>query len=235
MTDPVYRLESVSRRYDGKVVLAIPSLSLFEGRLYLLAGPNGAGKSTLLSILAFLLPPSEGRVFYRGRRIDPGSSNSVRVRREVTLLHQAPYLFDDTVFGNIAFGLSARGIRGEELRRRVARALDTVGLGGFERRNARLLSGGESQRIAMARALALSPRILLLDEPLAGVDRETADLLRDVIAALPRNGTTVMMATHGDEAFAAAEREILRMENGRIEGFPQPEPGRTNPPGRSAT
>lgn len=213
---PIYRLESVTRRYDGKVALTIPSLTLFEGHLYLLAGPNGAGKSTLLSILAFLLSPSGGEVFYCGVKVDAGTSDAFRVRREVTLLHQSPYLFDDTVFGNIAFGLSAREIRGDDLRRKVARALETVGLGGFERRNARLLSGGEAQRVAMARALALSSRVLLLDEPLANVDRETADLLWNVITALPRTGTTVMMATHGDAHLAGSDREILRIENGRI-------------------
>ena len=231
---PIYRLESVTHRYGGMVALDIPSLSLFEGSLYLLAGPNGAGKSTLLSVLAFLLPPSEGAVFYRGGKVDAGTSDAVRVRREITLLHQSPYLFDDTVFGNVAFGLSARGIRGNDLRRKVARALDTVGLGGFERRNARLLSGGEAQRIAMARALALSPRILLLDEPMAGVDRETAEWLRDVIVGLPGTGTTVVMATHGEESLAGPEWRILRMENGRMAGLRQPEPGRTNLYGRSA-
>lgn len=232
---PIYRLESVTHRYDGKVALTVPSLSLFEGRLYLLTGPNGAGKSTLLSILAFLLPPSGGGIFYREVKIDAGTSGAVRVRREVTLLHQSPYLFDDTVFGNIAFGLSARGVRGDDLRRKVARALDTVGLEGFERRNARLLSAGESQRVAMARALALSPRVLLLDEPLANVDRETADLLRDVIAVLPRSGTTVMMASHGDADLAGSEREILRIENGRIEKAPHPDPDRATPTSRSVT
>lgn len=232
---PIYRLESVTRRYDGKVALTIPSLALSEGRLYLLAGPNGAGKSTLLSILAFLLTPSGGGIFYRGAKVDAGTPGAFRARREVTLLHQSPYLFDDTVFGNIAFGLSARGIHGDDLRRRTAGALDAVGLRGFELRSARLLSVGEAQRVAMARALALSPRVLLLDEPLASVDRETADLLRHVIAALPRTGTTVMMATHGDVHFAGAEREILRIENGRIEGSPQPVPDRTYPTIRSMT
>lgn len=226
MMKPIYLLDSVTHRYDGKPALTIPSLSLYEGCLYQLEGPNGAGKSTLLAILAFLLPPSGGKVLYRGGRVDAGSSDAFRVRREVTLLHQTPYLFDDTVYGNIAFGLSARGLRGDGLRRKVAGSLDTVGLKGFERRHARHLSAGEAQRVAMARALALSPRVLLLDEPMTSVDRETSDLLRDVITALPRTGTTVMMATHGDVHAVGSEREILRIENGRIEG--SPEPDRTN-------
>lgn len=219
MMEAIYRLESVTRRYDGKVALAIPSLSLFEGRLYLLAGPNGAGKSTLLSILSFLLPPSEGGIFYRETKIVAGTSDAFRARREVTLLQQSPYLFDDTVFGNIAFGLAVRGARGDELRRQVDRALDTVGLCGFEQRRARHLSGGEAQRVAMARALALSPKVLLLDEPLAGVDRETATLLRCLITELPRNGTTVIMAAHGDTHMNGTELEILHIEHGRIQSI----------------
>lgn len=229
MRDPIYRLESVTRRYDGKVALTIPSLALFEGRLYLLAGPNGAGKSTLLSILAFLLLPSEGGVYYRGVKVAAGTSSAVRVRREVTLLHQSPYLFDDTVFGNVAFGLAARGIRGEDLRRSVGRSLETVGLGGFERRKARALSRGEAQRVAMARVLALSPKVLLLDEPLANVDRETADLLQDVIASLPRAGTTVFLATHGPAHPAWSGSDLLRISNGRMEPSPQPVHELANP------
>jgi len=232
---PVYRLDSVTRRYDGQVALTVPALALFEGQLYLLDGPNGAGKSTLLAILAFLLPPSGGDVFFRGEKIQPGTASVFRARREVTLLHQSPYLFDDTVFGNIAFGLSVRGIRGEELRSRVALSLDTVGLEGFERRNARLLSVGEAQRVAMARALALSPRVLLLDEPMASVDRETSELLWDVIAGLPRAGTTVVMATHGAADGAGNERVTLRIDRGAIREWPQPSSESANPNHRSMT
>ncbi len=223
MKDPVFRLESVTHRYDGKVALTIPSLSLCGGRLHLVTGPNGAGKSTLLSILAFLLSPSVGEIHYHGEKIDARGPGAVRARREVTLLHQIPFLFDGTVFGNIAFGLLTRGVRGEELRNRVALALEQVGLGGFERRSARRLSVGETQRVAMARALTLSPRVLLLDEPLANVDRETAELLRKVIDGLPGAGTTVVMATHGEVEEAGSDREILRLDRGTMRYQLQPE------------
>lgn len=221
--DPLFRLESVTHRYDGKVALTIPSLSLCGGRLHLVTGPNGAGKSTLLSILAFLLSPSVGEIHYHGEKIDARGPGAVRARREVTLLHQIPFLFDGTVFGNIAFGLLTRGVRGEELRNRVALALEQVGLGGFERRSARRLSVGETQRVAMARALTLSPRVLLLDEPLANVDRETAELLRKVIDGLPGAGTTVVMATHGEVEEAGSDREILRLDRGTMRYQLQPE------------
>ncbi|GAB4368214.1 MAG: ABC transporter ATP-binding protein [Deltaproteobacteria bacterium] len=233
--EPVYRLDSVVHRYDGKVALRAPSLSLYPERLYLVAGPNGAGKSTFLSLLSFLQSPSAGEIRYRGGRIDARGAEAVRARREVTLVQQSPYLFDDTVFGNIAFGLSARGIRGDELRRRVADALDLVDLCGFERRNARLLSVGEAQRVAMARALALSPKVLLLDEPLAAVDRETADLLWTVIGGLPGSGTTVVMATHGEVEVAGSERELLRIERGMIRECLRPATVPAKPVTRSAT
>ncbi|HBO70324.1 MAG TPA: ABC transporter ATP-binding protein [Deltaproteobacteria bacterium] len=229
MSPPLYRLESVMRRYNGVVALEIPDLSIAEGRSYILAGQNGAGKSTLLSLLALLLPPSEGTLYYRGEKVFAGTPHAFRVRREVTLLHQSPYLFDDTVFGNLVFGLAARGIRGEDLRRSAGRSLETVGLAGFERRKARGLSGGEAQRVAMARALALSPKVLLLDEPLANVDRETADVLQDVIASLPRAGTTVILATHGPSHPAWSGSELLRIANGRIDPPPQPGPEPANP------
>lgn len=235
MIAPVYRLDSVLHRYDGKVALNVPALSLYPERLYLIAGPNGAGKSTFLSLLSFLQSPSAGEIRYRGRRIEAGSPEAVRNRREVTLLHQSPYLFADTVFGNIAFGLSARGIRGEELRRRVADALDLVNLDGFERRNARHLSVGEAQRVAVARALALSPKVLLLDEPLAAVDRETADLLWKVIGALPGTGTTVVMASHGEVDVAGTDREILRIERGTIREGSHPAIEPAHPTRRNAT
>src|SRR3972149_6047591 len=97
------------RRYDGVVALEIPALSIAEGRSYILAGQNGAGKSPLLSLLACLPPPSEGTLYYRGEKVFAGTPHAFRVRREVTLLHQSPYLFDDTVFGNLVFGLPPGG------------------------------------------------------------------------------------------------------------------------------
>ncbi|HEY6008301.1 MAG TPA: ABC transporter ATP-binding protein, partial [Geobacteraceae bacterium] len=123
----------------------------------------------------------------------------LRLRREVTLLHQAPYLFNTSVRGNIVFGLKARGVTGPEQRRRVEEALELVGLAAFLKRKARELSGGEAQRVALARALALRPKVLLLDEPLANVDRASAELLEEVILSLPARGTSVIISTHDPE------------------------------------
>ena len=211
----MYRLQSIRKCYGSNVALDIEELTIAEGRLYTLTGANGAGKSTLLSILAFLAPPTSGEIFYAGKRVDWDHGSVEEYRRKVTLLHQSPYLFGGSVRDNVAFGLKVRGIPGEEQRRIVDRALDGVGLQGFRDRKARELSGGEAQRVAMARALALKPEVLLLDEPLANIDRETTGLLETVIASLPAQGTTVIMTTHDPDHPGRLNGESIFLEGGR--------------------
>ncbi|HSL99530.1 MAG TPA: ATP-binding cassette domain-containing protein [Candidatus Limnocylindria bacterium] len=215
---PLYTLSSVTKRYNGSVALDIPALAIFEGTTYLLAGPNGSGKSTLLNILAFLAAPSSGTIEYAGREVDGKQSTLGRLRNEVTLLHQSPYLFDETVFANIAFGLRIRGIKGPPQRQRVEDSLAMVGLSGFGPRKAKALSGGESQRVALARALALSPRVLLLDEPFGNVDKETAGMLHGVIASLPGKGTTVVMATHDTSPQTLLKSQVIGLAEGKLTG-----------------
>jgi tungstate transport system ATP-binding protein len=211
----MYRLQSIRKRYGSNVALDIEELTIAEGRLYTLTGANGAGKSTLLSILAFLAPPTSGEIFYAGKRVDWDHGSVEEYRRRVTLLHQSPYLFGGSVYDNVSFGLKVRGIQGEEQRRIVDRALDGVDLQGFGDRKARELSGGEAQRVAMARALALKPEVLLLDEPLANIDRETTGLLETVIASLPAQGTTVVMTTHDPDHPGRLNGETIFLEGGR--------------------
>ena len=211
----MYRLQSIRVRYGSNVALDVEELTIVEGRLYTLTGANGAGKSTLLSLLAFLSPPTSGEIFYAGVRVDWDHGSVEEYRRKVTLLHQSPYLFGGSVHDNVAFGLKVRGIPGEEQRRIVDRALEGVGLQGFRDRKARELSGGEAQRVAMARALALEPEVLLLDEPLANIDRETAGLLETVIASLPAQGTTVVMTTHDPDHPGRLNGESIHLEGGR--------------------
>jgi len=211
----MYRLQSIRKRYGSNIALDVEELTIAEGRLYTLTGANGAGKSTLLSILAFLTPPTSGEIFYAGNRVDWNHGSVEEYRRKVTLLHQSPYLFGGSVHDNVAFGLKIRGIPGAEQRRIVDRALDGVGLQGFRDRKARELSGGEAQRVAMARALALNPEVLLLDEPLANIDRGTAGLLETVIASLPARGTTVVMTTHDPDHPGRLNGESIHLEGGR--------------------
>lgn len=214
-------MDSIRKCYGSNVALDIDELTIGEGRLYTLTGANGAGKSTLLNLLAFLSPPTSGEIFYSGKRVDWNHGTVEEHRRKVTLLHQSPYLFGGTVHDNVAFGLKARGIQGEAQRRRVDKALDGVGLQGFRDRKARELSGGEAQRVAMARALALEPEVLLLDEPLANIDQETAGSLETVIASLPARGTTVVLITHDPDQPARLNGESILLEGGKV-AIPRP-------------
>src|SRR5512140_2858784 len=217
----MYRLDSIRKCYGSNVALDIEGLTIAEGRLYTLTGANGAGKSTLLNVLAFLEPPTSGEIFYAGKRVDWDPGSTEECRRKVTLLHHSPYLFGGTVHDNVAFGLKARGIHGEEQQRRVDKALADVGLQGFRDRKARELSGGEAQRVAMARALVLDPEVLLLDEPLANIDRETTGLLETVIASLPARGTTVVLTTHDPEQPGRLRGESIVLEGGKV-ALPHP-------------
>ncbi len=211
---PLYRLEAVRVTYGDTPALAVPALEIPEGRVTVLTGPNGSGKSTLLSLLAFLVPPSSGILRYDGVPVRWRERDLVRLRREAVLMHQSPYLFDESVAGNVGYGLAVRGVRGPERDRRVADSLAAVGLAGFGRRSARELSGGEAQRVAMARVLALSPRVLLLDEPLANVDRETAELIGGLVASLADRGITAVVATHDAAQAGRIATAVVRLDRG---------------------
>lgn len=221
-----FKLTSIQKRYGPKVALELDELTLWPGRLYTLTGPNGSGKSTLLNILALLTKPERGEVVFAGQRITWNKAELTLLRKRITLLHQSPYLFAGAVFGNVAFGLKVRRMAAADLRRSVSAALGTVGLDGFEQRNVRQLSGGEVRRVALARALVLKPDILLLDEPLANLDEESAKVLESLIVSLPAQGTTVVMATHDLEQAERMKSNEIRLLDGRVQPAlgNQPEP-----------
>ncbi len=191
-------------------------LELHPGGIYTLSGPNGAGKSTLLHILALLTPPTRGKIVFTGAPVIWNGRSLARQRASVTLVHQSPFLFDGSVYQNVAFGLKVRGIRGREQHRRVEKALAAVGLTGFEHRLARELSGGEAQRVAVARALAIEPQVLLLDEPTANIDRPHIAAFEQLIASLPQQGTLVVIATHDPGQATRLGSQQLQMLDGRL-------------------
>jgi tungstate transport system ATP-binding protein len=197
--ETLFSLSEVSFAYDVRPVLRLKQLEFAEGEIHVVAGDNGSGKTTLLKLLNGLLQPQSGRVLYRGRPLD--AEGLASLRRDSVLVHQDPYLFDGTVYHNLAFGLRIRRVPLARLRERVEKALEEVGLWGFARRRARGLSGGEKQRVAIARALVLAPRVLLLDEPTANVDSGSLALLEAVIARQGAQGTTVILSSH-NQAFA---------------------------------
>jgi len=199
----------------GDFCLAIDHLEVERGQIYLLEGTNGAGKSTFLHLLALLLIPSAGTIAFAGEEVREEAQRQ-RLRRRITLVEQQPYLFATSVYQNLAFGLRLRDVRGELQDRRIRKALETVGLAGFEERHVRTLSGGESRRVALARAMVLRPQLLLLDEPTAGLDREVLPLFEDCLATLPEQGTTVVLASHDGDQSRRLAGSVLTLEQGRL-------------------
>jgi tungstate transport system ATP-binding protein len=212
----IYLLEEVTRCFGSFKVLDIASLKLEEGGIHALVGPNGAGKTTLLKLLALLEEPSSGRILYRMKEVRPAST-PLAIKREITMVSQNPVMFSTTVFSNVAYGLRFRGVRGAEKRERVEEALRVVGLEHLRRRRAGRLSSGESQRVAMARALAVRPRVLLLDEPTANVDPMNAEMIENLIRRLrEEERTTVILSTHNlSQAYRLAD-SVITMLGGRV-------------------
>ena len=190
-----YEMLDVTATREGRVVVDVPRLSIARGQVVAITGPNGAGKTTILDVMGFLVPPGNGLLRFFGEPVSPSHLHTLR--RRVGYLLQNPYLFDTSVLGNVEWGLKIRGIRGQKLQRRVVAALERAGLANLTRRSARRLSGGEVQRVALARLLALSPEVILLDEPTVYLDAESAQTIERVVREEQRErNTTVVMATH---------------------------------------
>jgi len=203
-------------------VLALDSIDLAvaAGEFVSIVGPSGCGKSTLLYILGGFVAPSSGRLEADGRPIvKPGIDRGI-VFQDYALF---PWL---TVYENIAYGLQMQGRKPEEEREIVARYIDLIGLGGFEQRFPRELSGGMKQRVALARTFAYGPEILLLDEPFGALDSQTRELMQDELLRLWRStGKTILMVTHDvQEAVYLSTRVcVMSRRPGRIvQEFPVP-------------
>ncbi|ORJ60449.1 ATP-binding cassette domain-containing protein [Geothermobacter hydrogeniphilus] len=210
--DDLLRLRDVVFRRDN-FTLRVNTLDLQAGGRYLLTGPNGAGKSTLLQLLAQLLVPQQGELWFAGEPVT-GPRQRQQLRRQITLVEQSPFLFNGTVYQNLAFGLRLRDIKGDLQRRRIERALAAVGLEGFESRHSDNLSGGEVQRVALARALVLRPRLLLLDEASAGLDTEALPMFEKLITDLSDKGVTVVLAGHDQQQPRRLKTRLLPLRDG---------------------
>lgn len=205
----------------GDFRLAIEQLELAAGKIYLLEGANGAGKSTLLQLLAMLQVPATGTICFEGEKITSESQRQ-HLRRQITMVDQNPYLFDASIFQNLAFGLRMRNLSGDVLKQRIRQSLEMVGMSGFEMHHARSLSGGEVRRVSLARAIVLQPRLLLLDEPNSGLDREILPVFEKCLATLPAQGITVVIASHDRDQSRRLAGEVLTLDRGRLVPTSQP-------------
>lgn len=196
----------------GKTVLTINKLTIEKGDVLAVVGPNGSGKSTLLLTLARLLRPKCGEILFSGRHNVPAGGGSVETdtayRRRIALVLQDPLLFDVSVFDNVASGLRFRGLEKSKIQPQVEMWLERLGILELKKRRATEISGGEAQRVSLARALALEPELLLLDEPFAALDPPTHKrLLTELSALLAETQTTTVFITHNlDEAIRLGQR-----------------------------
>jgi tungstate transport system ATP-binding protein len=200
---------------NGLDALRIDSLDIQSGETLTIVGPNGAGKSTLLLALARLLKPSHGEILYNGKPLKQW--DELEYRRRISFVFQAPLLMDMTVERNIALGLKFRGSSKEETRERVEKWMRQLGVESLSKRRAGQLSGGEAQRVSLARAFVLEPELLLLDEPFAALDPPThAQLLEDLAHILKRDHRTAVFVTHNLEEAAKLSHRIAVIVGGML-------------------
>lgn len=196
-------------------MLAIDNVAISSASITGLIGPNGSGKSTLLKLLGFLDQPTYGTILFKGKQVAPYSE---AVRFRITLLPQEPYLMHRSVFDNVVYGLKIRKDT-KNWRKRVAESLNQVGLepDRFASRNWSALSGGEAQRVALASRLILRPEVLLLDEPTASVDTNSARLIREAsLQAKEDWGATLVVATHDWQWLYETCDTVLHLLHGRL-------------------
>ena len=213
----IFTIFDLTKRYGDRTILDIPALSFEKGAIYGLQGPNGAGKTTLLNILALLENPTTGIVSYKSKPVQYVEPDLQRLRKEVILVDQLPLLFTTTVFKNLEFGLKIRGIQKEERRRRIEKGLDMVGMADFAQAPAHQLSGGETQRVALASRLVLKPEVLLLDEPTANVDVASAQQIKEASLMARREwDTTLIIASHDRDWLYDVCDEVMHLFKGRL-------------------
>jgi tungstate transport system ATP-binding protein len=211
----IAQLINVTKTFDQNTVLDNINLAINKGEILALLGPNGSGKTTLLKILAFLEKPTKGEVYFDDAKVTEKNMNQKRL--ESTLVFQKTILFSSTVYDNVAYGLKVRKVPKSKIAVDVAKALKLVKLEGFEKRQAKKLSGGEQQRVALARALVLNTRLLLLDEPTANLDPKNVLIIEEIIADANRElGTTIVIATHNMFQARKLPSRIALINDGKI-------------------
>lgn len=215
MKQPIISFKNVIKSYDDDIpVLKNVSFDIEEGKFYTLLGPSGCGKTTILRMIAGFSEPTNGDIFFEGKRINEVPAN----KRQVNTVFQDYALFPHmNVFENIAFGLRIKKLPKDQIKQKVKQALKMVQLEGYEKRGINEMSGGQKQRVAIARAIINEPKILLLDEPLSALDHKLRlDMQYELRELQQRLGITFIFVTHDQEEALAMSDEIFVLNNGNI-------------------
>lgn len=215
--------QHVSKSYgDTSHILQDVSFTVTAGEFVFIAGPSGAGKSTLLKLIAGLEPCSKGSIHVNGQRLDQITSRArPYLRRAVgVILQDTHLLYDRSALENVMLPLAVAGHPSGVARSRARAALQKVGLSGKEEANPISLSGGEQQRLAIARAIVNRPALLIADEPTANLDKETARKVMSVFRDFNQVGVTTLVATHDEDLMAQYAQRVFVVEPGRFRDFP---------------
>jgi len=211
---PLVALSGLRKSFGERRLFDIGRLDIDEGTTYVLTGPNGSGKTTLLRILAGLERAEAGEMRFRG--VPVGAAEREGLRRAIVYVHQHPYLFRTSLRHNLEYGLRCRNVPRDERVRRVEDAVAWAGLSARRATPPGELSGGEKQRAALARARALHPELLLLDEPTSNLDKEGRAQTLALLGQLRDERRTVIVACHDQEVIALPGVERLRLEDGSV-------------------
>jgi ABC-type sugar transport system ATPase subunit len=213
---------------NGIDALKVNSLDILCGETLAIVGPNGAGKSTLLLALAHLLKPAQGEIIFKRKSIS--NLGDREYRRKLSIVLQEPLLMDMTVEQNVALGLKFRGMPKNEIKERVERWLSLLGIASLTKRRAGLLSGGEAQRVSLARAFVLEPELLLLDEPFSSLDPPArAKLLKDLSVLLVEDHRTTVFVTHNLKEAAHMGDRIAVIIDSKLKQVGMPEQIKADP------
>jgi len=222
--DVALRLLGIEKNYGSVKALKDVNLEIVGGKTVALLGINGAGKTTLLRIIAGLEKQDKGYVFFNGKM-----TNARELRQIGTLVFQKTAMFSRSVYDNLAYGLKIRGKKDAEIKWEITQALQAVGLRNFEKRRAKRTSGGEQQRLSLARAFLLDPQILLLDEPTANLDPNSATIIERAIMSRTKENCIIILATHNLSQAKRLANEVVHIYDGKIVEIADPEEFFTNP------
>lgn len=214
----ILKAESIIKRYEERFMLNVGQLTISEDEILTCVGPNGSGKSTLVRILSLLEKPDAGSLFFRGREVqDLKGRKRLGVMRKMTVVFQDPVFFGGSVFDNVAAGLNFRGRSSEARNREVRNALRLVGLEALENADVSSLSGGEAQRVAFARSLALNTDLIFLDEPFANLDPQSRKSFQAIVrSALKGTGRSAFLVTHDISEAAYLGDRVAVINEGSI-------------------
>ena len=215
-TTPILRATNIVKKLGGKTILNDVSLDVHKGDVKVVIGPSGAGKSTFLQCLNYLLPPDSGDIWLEGKKVNARDTRELcALRQQVGMIFQDfQLLHDRTVYRNLRFVLKATGwTDNEKIDRRIIEVLAEVGMSDKAEKMPSELSGGEQQRIAIARALLNKPKIIIADEPTGNLDPETAASIVSLLQAASKEGTAVVMSTHNVHLIDLFPGKVYRCKN----------------------